>query len=217
MNIMQKNNIGTRLKALIESQTNEKGRFNELEEQCGISYQTWRSWWHREGVPNGQLIEAAAKLWPNYAYWLATGDSEPEYGNYAPKTATSPFVARGEPKKWRTEKRAYKLNMLKKLEEEADFGELQEQLFQDREDPKSSTAYLWLERFFVSIGEKFQPSLALIENDDKFIEIEKMSMKEAQEAIKDAEIKRENFWTFRSDSAIKQTIGKFLLKIALKQ
>lgn len=209
--------ISSRLKSLLAQQINEHRRYKALEELTQISAESWRAFEKGRQKPSAEMVEAAAKSWPNYAYWLATGDSEPEYGNYAPKTATNPFVARGEPKKWRTEKRAYKLNMLKKLEEDADFGELQEQLFQDREDPKSSTAYLWLERFFVSIGEKFQPSLALIENDDKFIEIEKMSMKEAQEAIKDAEIKRENFWTFRSDSAIKQTIGKFLLKITLKQ
>lgn len=209
-------NISTRLKSLLTQEVSEHRRYKALEGLTKISAESWRAFEKGRQKPSAEMIETAAKLWPNYAYWLATGDSEPEYGNYAPKTATNPFIARGEPKKWRTEKRTYKLNMLKKLEENADFEQLQEQLSQDCENQQSGTAYLWLEHFFVSIGEKFQPSLALIENDDKFIEIEKMSMKEAQEAIREAEVKRKNFWSFRSDSAIKQTIGKFLFSITRK-
>lgn len=76
--------IATRLKALISEGTSESKRFKELEDLTGITSGTWRSWWNREGTPGGDTIEAICKVWPEHAFWLVTGISDPEHGHRAP-------------------------------------------------------------------------------------------------------------------------------------
>lgn len=213
------NNIGTRLKLLIEAQTSEKGRFIELEKASGISYQTWRSWWQRDGAPSGQLIEACARMWPDYAYWLACSDTEPEYGNYAPMTETHTFTARGAPTEGRTKERVYKQNLLQKLDAASieSYEALDEAIFKAREKQESSVPYLWLERLMRSFGESFHPRLALLENDDELIELRRLSMEEAEVMLKSCKVHRGNFWSFRSESTFKKVVGKFLLRVTSKK
>lgn len=66
-------NISDRLKLIVKAETPEKGRFPFLETHSGINAATWRTWWTRGAAPNGYLVEAAGLLWPQYAFWLATG------------------------------------------------------------------------------------------------------------------------------------------------
>ena len=79
------NSISTRLRLLLASKTEVKGRFLELELMTGINATTWRTWWTRGDVPNGNLIEGAAKLWPEYAYWLACGTTDIRCGHDMPE------------------------------------------------------------------------------------------------------------------------------------
>lgn len=79
--------INERLKAVIAASTDESGRFGWLQKKTGISRTTWQTWWDKEGAaPGGRLIEAASRLWPEYAFWIATGIVDLEYGHRAPKT-----------------------------------------------------------------------------------------------------------------------------------
>ncbi len=71
--VMGENNISDRLKLIVKAETPEKGRFPFLESHSGINAATWRTWWTRGAAPNGYLVEAAGLLWPQYAFWLATG------------------------------------------------------------------------------------------------------------------------------------------------
>ncbi|WGG50329.1 hypothetical protein [Rugamonas sp. DEMB1] len=74
-----------RLKALIVSETDESGRFGWLQKKTGISRNTWQTWWDKEDAsPSGKMIEAAARLWPQYAFWLASGITDHEYGHVFP-------------------------------------------------------------------------------------------------------------------------------------
>lgn len=68
-------NIGFRLEAIIGSETQEKNRYANLEMLTNVSRDNWRAWWNKRdtSVPSGSLIQAAALLWPKYAFWLATG------------------------------------------------------------------------------------------------------------------------------------------------
>lgn len=68
-------NIGFRLEAIIGSETQEKNRYANLEMLTNVSRDNWRAWWNKRhaSVPSGNLIQAAAVLWPQYAFWLATG------------------------------------------------------------------------------------------------------------------------------------------------
>jgi hypothetical protein len=65
--------ISMRLKAIVNDQTIETGRFTELEKKTGIGRKTWQAWWTRESMPSGNMIDAVGNLWPKFAYWLATG------------------------------------------------------------------------------------------------------------------------------------------------
>lgn len=79
-----KRTISARLRLLATAKTPEKKRFEGLEQETGIPSATWRTWWRREGTPSGQIIEAAAKAWPEHAFWLVTGITDVEAGHTMP-------------------------------------------------------------------------------------------------------------------------------------
>ena len=79
--------MSARLKAVIVFETDVSGRFGWLQKKTGISRNTWQTWWDKEdAVPSGKMVETVARLWPQYAYWLATGSTDEEYGHKAPKS-----------------------------------------------------------------------------------------------------------------------------------
>ena len=75
--------IGFRLEAIISSQTEEKNRYANLEILTNVSRDNWRAWWNKRHIstPSGSLIQAAALLWPQYAFWLATGMTDLSNGH----------------------------------------------------------------------------------------------------------------------------------------
>lgn len=79
--------LSTRLKLVIEAETTLRGRFAWLAARSAIPAATWRTWWTRGGMPNGSLVEAAACLWPHYAFWLATGCTDAHCGHIKPPSA----------------------------------------------------------------------------------------------------------------------------------
>lgn len=78
--------LASRLKLLLITETPDRGRFSQLETQTGIAAATWRTWWTRGAVPSGALVEAVAKCWPHYAYWLITGRTDIRCGHEMPST-----------------------------------------------------------------------------------------------------------------------------------
>ena len=81
---LRRDSISTRLKLVIYCNTKEKRRFPQLETLTGIPQATWRSWWKHGVVPSGALVEAVAKQWPEFAYWLATGMTDIDCGHRMP-------------------------------------------------------------------------------------------------------------------------------------
>lgn len=79
--------IRLRLLEIIKQGTDEAKRFKSLEQLTGISGATWRTFWNRSGAPSGEMIEAIATRWPQYAFWLATGGTDPVAGHVAPPDA----------------------------------------------------------------------------------------------------------------------------------
>lgn len=79
------NTIAARLKLVVLAQTPDKRRFPTLEVLTGVSENTWRTWWKRGGTPSGALVEGVARAWPEYAFWLATGLTDVEYGHQIPE------------------------------------------------------------------------------------------------------------------------------------
>ncbi len=81
------NSLAVRLKLLLLAETKERGRYSSLEANTDIPAATWRTWWNRGGVPGGQLVEAAAKTWPQFAFWLVTGHTDARCGHDMPSLA----------------------------------------------------------------------------------------------------------------------------------
>ena len=78
--------LASRLKLLLINKTPDRGRFSALETLTLIPAATWRTWWTRGAVPSGALVEAAAKCWPQHAYWLVTGKTDIRCGHDMPST-----------------------------------------------------------------------------------------------------------------------------------
>ncbi|GAB2895677.1 hypothetical protein GCM10027046_26190 [Uliginosibacterium flavum] len=76
--------INSRMKDLIESKLPKYGRFQRLEELSKIKVSVWKSWWARRQRATAQMVEAVALIWPEHAYWLATGDELPKEGFTSP-------------------------------------------------------------------------------------------------------------------------------------
>jgi len=85
---LRDNTISTRMKLILLAETKDRGRFSFMEVNSNVPAATWRTWWTRGGAPNGVLLEAVAKLWPHYAYWLITGKTDIRCGHTAPSMAS---------------------------------------------------------------------------------------------------------------------------------
>jgi len=75
------NTIRERLRAVLEHNTDERGRFAELENLTQISANSWKSFWHGRQRPTCDMIEAVCFRWPQHAFWLSTGITDAKYGH----------------------------------------------------------------------------------------------------------------------------------------
>jgi hypothetical protein len=80
-----------RLRALIDVKAPMKARFIWLKNQTGISSPTWTAWWNRYSTASASMISSVSLLWPEHAFWLATGIQDWEYGHIAPDSEGFPM------------------------------------------------------------------------------------------------------------------------------
>jgi hypothetical protein len=57
----------------------------DLEKASNIDRMRWSNIKRRQVRAGAPEIEAAGKLWPQYAYWLVTGLTQPEAGHISPE------------------------------------------------------------------------------------------------------------------------------------
>ncbi|KVP85431.1 hypothetical protein WJ95_17925 [Burkholderia ubonensis] len=76
-----------RVHDVIHATTGERRRLKELEEETGIPATNWKNVWTGKQRPTAHMIEALARRWPQYAFWLATGLTDAQNGHTAPKAA----------------------------------------------------------------------------------------------------------------------------------
>lgn len=81
--------IQARLRAVIETVTEERGRFAELEKVTQVSANSWKSFWHGRQRPTCDMIEAICARWPHYAFWIATGITDAKFGHVNEKGEAS--------------------------------------------------------------------------------------------------------------------------------
>ena len=79
-------NISERLKLILKAEMTTHKRFKTLEELTGISAESWRAFENDRQKPSADMVAWVSKLWPDYAFWLATGITEPEFRHVAPMT-----------------------------------------------------------------------------------------------------------------------------------
>lgn len=80
-------NISKRLRQIVDVGTQEVAtrRFNWLANNTSVSAEAWRSFWNGKQKPSAEMIESAAKLWPEHAYWLVTDMDDSDFGHSAPR------------------------------------------------------------------------------------------------------------------------------------
>lgn len=64
-----------------------KGFWPRVEASTGIKMSRWRSFFIGHQGARSDMIEAAARVWPQYAFWLVTGITDAANGHTAPVTA----------------------------------------------------------------------------------------------------------------------------------
>lgn len=202
-----------RLKTVIEAHTNPSKRLKELEELTEIPAATWKTYLTRGLRPSAEMIEAVARAWPDYAYWLACGDTEPERGNFAPGNVKCDYLCRGKPMEWLTKERIYKQCFLKNAPELLEAENSEETILEAREVPEEGRAYLWLEKILRGQGETFRADLGILESDEQLQEIRVNSAKECMEFFNNTTVRRKNYATFRATSPRLAAVFNLLAKI----
>lgn len=83
--------IEDRLWLLLKESVGERHSWKALWEwlagQSTVSAGRWRNFYSGHQKASTDMVEAASKLWPQYAFWLATGITDAANGHIAPVTA----------------------------------------------------------------------------------------------------------------------------------
>lgn len=92
-----RHDIFERAITVMKAVTSERRRYKELEEETGIPATNWQSAAKRKQRPTAHMIEALSRRWPKYAFWLATGITDPSTGHTAAGiwTAGQPMAGEG--------------------------------------------------------------------------------------------------------------------------
>lgn len=74
--------ISERLRQIREARTSGRQEFSDL---TGIAKGTVTGYEQTGRSPRAEVLEAVAKQWPEYAYWLITGMTDPANGHISPE------------------------------------------------------------------------------------------------------------------------------------
>ncbi|CAH2791325.1 MAG: hypothetical protein CBARDCOR_4688 [uncultured Caballeronia sp.] len=107
------NSLGKRLRAIAEHETSATRRFKELELATSIPSKTWLTFVGRSARPSSDMVEAVAQRWPQYAFWLATGITDPVFGHVAPPLSVKRPMIRGVEQEAATQEFRYLIEHLK--------------------------------------------------------------------------------------------------------
>lgn len=70
-----------RFKAVIREHTTDTRRWAELEMLSGIPATSWNKAYHGKQRPTADMLQAIARLWPEYIFWLMTGVTDAKHGH----------------------------------------------------------------------------------------------------------------------------------------
>lgn len=75
--------IQERFRSVILKNTSDKRRWSELEALTGIAATSWQKAFNLKQRPTSEMLEAVARLWPCFAFWLVTGVTDAKNGHVA--------------------------------------------------------------------------------------------------------------------------------------
>ena len=87
MTTLQVATLSDRLRLLLQEKTEGSRRFKWLEEQTGIPATNWTNWYHGRQRATEEMIQGIARLFPEHAFWLATGITDWTHGHICPRVA----------------------------------------------------------------------------------------------------------------------------------
>jgi hypothetical protein len=73
-----------RIKTLIKAEANPRTRWVHMERLTGIRASIWQNFDRGRQRANDEMLEALGRVWPQYAFWLMTGKTDPEHGHLSP-------------------------------------------------------------------------------------------------------------------------------------
>lgn len=82
--ISTKTSLAKRLLDLLETKVQGGKRFKQLEELSAINARRWNAFSLGSQQPTVEMIEAVCRLWPQHAFWLATGIEDSTTGHTDP-------------------------------------------------------------------------------------------------------------------------------------
>jgi len=213
----EKNDIDSRLKILIEHKTEKmQNAWKTLENETGVNSQKWRQFHRGATKASSEMIEAAARTWPDFAYWLTTSDTEPECGHIAPPTIKNAYpTLPGTAQKWATIERLYKQKLLLKMptnndEREQHIESIRNEVFKVKEKQKMPAVTLCFERIMHTLKAEIKDEYFLTEYNKELREIRIERYKEASEIQKKIYTERVHI---SQSVVIESALDKFLSAI----
>lgn len=190
--------IAQRLRWLIAAEVTSHRKYKALEDMSGVSAEAWRAFDNGRQKASGEMIEAAARAWPDYAYWLACGDTEPEYGNVAPSNAELGCLMNGAPQEWATKERLLKQQFLRdqsldQIVDASNKGGLSDAMLSSKDGPAVMAGYLLFEKIARQLGDTPRPEAGILESDPELIEVRAQRAKAASNALNLVSVARKNF------------------------
>jgi hypothetical protein len=91
-----RNDIEYRVLSIISAVVDDARRSKALEEETGIPSTNWKNVWSSKQRPTIHMVEALARRWPQYAFWLISGITDEANGHTAPDRAWTCNQSRSE-------------------------------------------------------------------------------------------------------------------------
>ncbi len=163
--------ITERFVQLIEAKTTSNKRFKHLEETTNISALSWRKAFNGGQRPMPEMLEALANLWPENAFWLVSGITDPERGHIAPTPTKFPVIE-GQEQEWATAEFRYILALAKAEPTDPSLvkarqTEITDAVFGLREKHIIPAVYVSYEKIMRTLGKTASPEFYLLEADSK--------------------------------------------------
>lgn len=208
--------ISDRLLLVLESELPAARRFKDLEEMSGISSHSWVAVSRGRQRPTEAMIEFAAQQWPDYAYWLATGDTEPEFRHVAPETYEEEYPTfRGEKSNVASAKRKYRISLLKQMptseeERKSYINDLREKVFDLKNSEAFRLDFYAYEQYARKIGSSAPNDLYIIAADNELHKLDVQHWKDDKDLWLICRNMRDNIqtgkWLKKQLNTLKNTI-----------